>query len=45
MIGGVTALVALAIHGATYLALKTEGDLQRPRAPDGAGGFGCRCSG
>lgn len=33
LIGGVTALVALAIHGALYLAVKTEGDLQgRARA-------------
>jgi len=29
VIGGVVALVALAIHGALYLAVKTEGDLQR----------------
>ena len=29
VIGGVIALVALAIHGALYLAVKTEGDLQR----------------
>lgn len=28
VIGGVVALVALAIHGALYLAVKTEGDLQ-----------------
>ena len=27
VIGGLTALVALAVHGATYLVLKTEGDL------------------
>jgi cytochrome d ubiquinol oxidase subunit II len=27
VIGGLTALVALAVHGAAYLALKTEGDL------------------
>ncbi len=33
VIGGVVALVALAIHGALYLAVKTEGDLQaRARA-------------
>jgi cytochrome d ubiquinol oxidase subunit II len=29
VIGGVIALVALALHGALYLVLKTEGDLQR----------------
>ena len=29
VIGGVVALVALAIHGALYLAVKTEGDLQQ----------------
>ncbi|MGA8311015.1 MAG: cytochrome d ubiquinol oxidase subunit II [Terriglobales bacterium] len=29
VIGGVVALVALAIHGALYLAVKAEGDLQR----------------
>ena len=29
VIGGVVALVALAIHGALYLAVKTDGDLQR----------------
>jgi cytochrome d ubiquinol oxidase subunit II len=29
VIGGGVALVALAIHGALYLAVKTEGDLQR----------------
>src|ERR1700730_529577 len=29
VIGGVVALVALAIHGALYLAVKTEGDLQK----------------
>jgi cytochrome bd ubiquinol oxidase subunit II len=28
VIGGVVALVALALHGALYLAVKTEGDLQ-----------------
>jgi cytochrome bd ubiquinol oxidase subunit II len=28
VIGGVLALVALAVHGALYLAVKTEGDLQ-----------------
>jgi len=28
VIGGVMALVALALHGALYLAIKTEGDLQ-----------------
>jgi cytochrome d ubiquinol oxidase subunit II len=28
VIGGVVALVALAVHGALYLAVKTEGDLQ-----------------
>ncbi len=33
VIGGVVALVALAIHGALYLAVKTEGDLQQ-RARD-----------
>jgi len=33
VIGGVVALVALAMHGALYLAVKTEGDLQlRARA-------------
>jgi cytochrome d ubiquinol oxidase subunit II len=31
VIGGILALVALALHGALYLAVKTEGDLQ-PRA-------------
>jgi len=29
VMGGVVALVALAVHGALYLAVKTEGDLQR----------------
>jgi len=29
VIGGVVALVALAIHGALYLAVKTEGELQK----------------
>ena len=29
VIGGVLALVALAVHGALYLALKTEGDLEQ----------------
>ncbi len=29
VIGGVVALVALALHGALYLAVKTEGDLQQ----------------
>ncbi len=29
VIGGVIALLALALHGALYLVLKTEGDLQR----------------
>src|ERR1700687_2175052 len=29
LIGGLVALVALAIHGALYLTVKTEGDLQR----------------
>jgi len=29
VIGGVVALVALALHGALYLVVKTEGDLQR----------------
>lgn len=29
VIGGLLALIALAIHGALYLAVKTEGDLQR----------------
>jgi cytochrome d ubiquinol oxidase subunit II len=29
VIGGAVALVALSIHGALYLAVKTEGDLQR----------------
>jgi cytochrome d ubiquinol oxidase subunit II len=29
VMGGVLALVALAVHGALYLALKTEGDLER----------------
>jgi cytochrome d ubiquinol oxidase subunit II len=29
VIGGLVALVALAIHGALYLAVKTEGDLQQ----------------
>jgi cytochrome d ubiquinol oxidase subunit II len=29
VIGGVVALVALAIHGALYLAVKTEGELQQ----------------
>ena len=29
IIGGVIALVALAVHGALYLAVKTEGDLQQ----------------
>jgi cytochrome d ubiquinol oxidase subunit II len=29
VIGGVVALLALAIHGALYLAVKTEGDLQQ----------------
>ncbi len=29
VIGGVVALVALAVHGALYLAVKTEGELQQ----------------
>ena len=29
VIGGVVALIALAIHGSLYLAVKTEGELQR----------------
>jgi cytochrome d ubiquinol oxidase subunit II len=29
VLGGVVALVALALHGALYLAMKTEGDLER----------------
>ena len=32
VIGGVVALVALAIHGALYLAVKTEGELQQRAA-------------
>ena len=29
VIGGIVALIALAIHGALYVAVKTDGDLQR----------------
>jgi cytochrome d ubiquinol oxidase subunit II len=35
VLGGVMALAALALHGSLYLALKTEGDLER-RAHDGS---------
>ena len=41
VIGGVLALVALSVHGALYLAVKTEGDLQqRSRTVAGRGWLG-----
>ena len=39
VIGGVVALVALAIHGALYLAVKTEGELQQRARRFARGGW------
>jgi cytochrome d ubiquinol oxidase subunit II len=39
VIGGVVALVALAVHGAMYLAVKTEGELQQRARAFARGGW------